>query len=130
LSVADSTGNEVKIELAVDDAEAEEFDRLTANLRRELLQLDVDDVTRLREGPPPPGTRAVELVALGSLIVALGQAVGALSGVVHAVQGWLRHKPDRKVRLEIDGDVLELSGATVDQQQRLVDEWLARHGAR
>ena|SRR2546429_2792057 len=128
--MVEGAGNDVRIELAVDSAEAEELDRLTANLRRELLQLDIDDVTRLREGPPPPGARAVELVALGSLIVAVGKAAGALAGVVRAVQGWLGRKPDRKVRLEIDGDVLELSGATADQQQRLVDEWLARHGTR
>jgi hypothetical protein len=128
--VADRTGNEVRIELAVDDAEAAELDRLTASLRRDLLQLDVDDVTRLREGPPPPGSKAVELVALASLVVALGKAAGALSGVVRAVQGWVGNKPERKVHLEIDGDVLELSGATAEQQQQLVDEWLARHAAR
>ena len=128
--MSDGTGDEVRIELAVDDAEAEELDQLTANLRRELLQLDVDDVTRVREGSPPPGTKAVELVALGSLIVAVGKAAGALSGVVRAAQAWLGHKPERKVRLEIDGDVLELSGATAEQQQSLVDEWLARHSTR
>jgi|SRR5215472_14350220 len=122
------TGGELKVELLVDDADAAELDRLTSNLRRELLQLDVDDVTRLREGPPPPGARAVELVALASLVVAVGQIAGALSGVVHAVQSWIGRKPGRKVRLQMDGDVLELSGATPEQQQRLVDEWLARHG--
>lgn len=122
--------DEVTVELAVDKAEAEELDRLTANLRRELLELDVDDVTRLREGPPPPGARAVELVALGSLVVAVGKVAGALSSVVRVVQGWVGHKPERKVRLVMDGDVLELSGATAEQQQQLVDEWLARHVAR
>jgi hypothetical protein len=38
------------------------------------------------------------------------------------------HKPDRRVPLEMDGDVLESSGATPEQQQQLVDEWLARRG--
>ena len=42
LPVTDRTGNEVRIEVAVDDAEAEEVDHLTASLRRELLRLDVD----------------------------------------------------------------------------------------
>jgi hypothetical protein len=126
--MTDGTSGEVTVELVVDDAGAAELDRLTANLRQELLQLDVDDVTRLREGPPPPGTRAVELVALASLIVAVGNMAGALSGVVHTVQGWVGRKPDRRVRLEVDGDVIELSSATTEQQQQLVDEWLARHG--
>ena len=124
----DATSGELKVELAVDDADPAELDRLTANLRRELLQLDVNNVTRLREGPPPPGARAVELVALASLVVAVGDIAGALSSVVHSVQSWIGHKPDRKVRIEMNGDVLELSGATAEQQQRLVDDWLARHG--
>jgi hypothetical protein len=126
--MTDDASGELRVELVVDDADTAELDRLTANLRGELLQLDVDDVTRLREGPPPPGARAVELVALASLVVAVGQIAGALSSVVHAVQGWVSHKPDRKIRLEMDGDVLELSSATTDQQQKLIDEWLARHG--
>ncbi len=128
--MVEGTGTELKIELAVDDADAAELDRLTGNLRRELLQLDVDDVARLREGPPPEGARAVELVALASLLVSVGKIAGALSSVVKAVQGWVGHRTDRKIRLEIDGDVLELSGATADQQQQLIDNWLAKHGAQ
>jgi hypothetical protein len=125
--MANGSGGELRLELAVDNAQAAELDRITANLRRDLLLLNVDDVYRLREGPPPPGTRGVELVALGSLIVAVGKVAGALSSVVRALQAWVCHKPERRVRLEVDGDVLELSGATAEQQQQLVSEWLARH---
>ena len=130
MSMTEDINSKVKVELAVDNADAEELDQLTANLRRELLQLDVDDVSREREGAPPPGARAAELIALGSLIVAIGKAAGALSSVVRAVQGWVGRKPDRKVRLEIDGDAIELSAASPEQQQQLVDEWLARHGTK
>jgi len=128
VSMTDDTNGEIRVELVVDDANAAELDSLTANLRQELLQLDVNDVTRLREGPPPPGAKAVELVALASLVIAVGNIAGALSSVVHTIQGWVGHKPDRKVRLEMDGDVIELSSATTGQQQQLVDEWLTRHG--
>jgi hypothetical protein len=31
------------------------------------------------------------------------------------------------VRLELDGDVLELTGASDDERQRLVDAWIERH---
>ena len=130
MSMTEDINSKVKVELAVDNADAEELDQLTANLRRELLQLDVDEESREREGAPPPGARAAELIALGSLIVAIGKAAGALSSVVRAVQGWVGRKPDRKVRLEIDGDAIELSAASPEQQQQLVDEWLARHGTK
>jgi hypothetical protein len=69
-----------------------------------------------------------ELLALGPLIVAVGKVTGTLSGVVCTLQGSVGRKPGLRVRLDIDGDVLELSGATAGQQL-LADEWLARHPA-
>jgi hypothetical protein len=53
---------------------------------------------------------------------------GTLSGVVRTLQGWVGRRPGLRVRLDIDSDVLELSGAPAGQQL-LVDEWLARHPA-
>jgi hypothetical protein len=67
-----------------------------------------------------------ELLALGPLIVAVGKVTGTLAGVVRTLQGWVGRKPGLRVRLEIDGDVLELSRATAGQQL-VADEWLARH---
>jgi hypothetical protein len=34
---------------------------------------------------------------------------------------------NRTVRLEVDGDVLELTGTTTAVQDRLVDEWIRTH---
>jgi hypothetical protein len=98
-------------------------------VRAELLHLDVEDVARLRTGDPPPGARAVDVVALGALLVTLTSSVQTLRTVVSAVRGWLARGggTDRTVRLEVDGDVLELSGATPADQQRLVDLFVARH---
>jgi hypothetical protein len=33
------------------------------------------------------------------------------------------------VEVSIDGDVLKLTGATSQQQEKIVDAWLARHAA-
>ena len=51
--------------------------------------------------------------------------------VVTAVLGWLGrgHDSPRKVRLEVEGDVLELSGASSEEQDRLVEMFLSRHAA-
>jgi hypothetical protein len=32
------------------------------------------------------------------------------------------------VRIELDGDVLEVSGVSSEERQRLVDAWIERHG--
>ncbi len=111
------------------DAGAEEVAEATLQLRRELLDLDVEAVDVPRAGEPPPGTRAVELAALGALAVTVTQS-GLLSPVVAAVRAWLAGAPQRSIKLELGGDVLELSGLSSNEQRRLVDEWLRRHEGR
>src|SRR6266536_329741 len=76
------------------DADAEEVAEATAQLRRELLDLDVDAVELPPAGEPPPGTRAVELAALGALLVTVAQSQ-LLTPVLAAVRSWLAGSPRR-----------------------------------
>jgi hypothetical protein len=51
---------------------------------------------------------------------------------VGAIVDWLRHNrghKDRKVHLEIDGDVIDLTGADDETEKRLVDAFIQRHSA-
>lgn len=125
-----STQDEVRLQLVEQGADAERLEELTGFLRQELLGLDVLDVTAVGAGPPPPGARAVDAALVGELLVTLApQAPAALSAVVAAIRQWLgRGRGTRRsVRLEIDGDVLELSEATVEDQDRLVTFFVSRH---
>jgi hypothetical protein len=108
------------------DAEAEEVAEATLQLRRELLDLDVDAVEVPRAGDAPPGTRVVELAALGALLVTAAQSQ-LLGSVVAAVRSWVAGSPKRSIKLELGGDVLELTGVSSAEQRRLTDEWLRRH---
>jgi len=110
-------------------ANAEEVAEATLQLRRELLDLDVEAVELPRAGQPPPGTRAVELAALGALLVTVAQSQ-LLTPVVAAIRSWLAGAPQRSIKLELDGDVLELAGVSSKEQRRLTDEWLRRHESR
>lgn len=118
----------IQVELGP-DADAEEISEATLQLRRELLDLDVEAVELPRAGDPPPGTRAVELAALGALVVTVAQSP-LLGPVVAAVRSWLAGSPQRSIKLELDGDALELTGLSSNEQRRLVDEWLRRHESR
>jgi hypothetical protein len=111
------------------DADAEEVAEATLQLRRELLDLDVEAVEQPQAGEPPPGARGVELAALGTLAVTVAQS-HLLGAVVAAVRSWLAGQPQRSIKLQLDGDVLELSGLSTREQRRLTDEWLARHTSR
>ena len=114
----------------LDDADAAELEDVTARLRRELLELDVDNVERATAGVAPPGTKAVETILIGTLLVTLAKNAGAIGEVVKAVQSWLGDRPSRTVRLELDGDAIELSNASSAEQERLIDLWVEQHTKR
>lgn len=119
----------LRVQLSEEGADAERLDVLTGSLRQELLQLDVNDVTAVRAGEPPPGTKGLDAVTAGGLLVDLGTTAQGLSAVIAAVREWLARIGGgrRSVRLEIDGDALELSNATAANQDRLIGLFIDRH---
>jgi hypothetical protein len=121
-----------KLDVQVDlgsEADPEEVAEATSQLRRELLELDVEAVELARAGEPPPGTRAVDFMALGTLVVTLANSQ-LLNGVVGAMRSWIGGHPQRSIKLELDGDVLELSGVSSEEQRRPADAWLRRCARR
>jgi hypothetical protein len=50
-----------------------------------------------------------------------------LGEIVEAARSWLARSRQGTIKLELDGDVLELTGISSDEQRRLTDEWLRRH---
>ena len=108
------------------DADAEAVAEATRQLRRELLDLDVDSVDVPRDEYPPPGSRGADVAALGALVVTIAQTP-LLGSVVDTVQSWLARSRQGTIKLELGGDVLELTGVSSDEQRRLTDEWLRRH---
>jgi hypothetical protein len=122
-------GGELHLQLSEDGADAERLAVLTGYLRAELLQLDVEDVTALQVGEPPPGSRAFGMATVGALLIALGQSAEGLRSVVSAIRDWLRRGDGtrRTVRLELNGDALELSQASSADQQRLIELFVSRH---
>jgi len=118
---------DILVELFDAEVEPEQLDELARSLRRELLELDVDDVEPATAGAAPAGTRGLELAVIGALLVK-AQASGELLGkVVGVLRHWLRAAPQapaRTVRVTLGDRTLELGNATDEQQQQLVEEFL------
>jgi hypothetical protein len=127
--MSDQATMSLRVGLA-DDADAAALDEATARLRRDLLELDVDNVERATGAEAPPGTKAVETILIGTLLVTLAKNAGTIGEVVKAVQGWLGDRPGRTVKLELDGDAIELSNASSEDQKRLLDLWIEQHATR
>lgn len=105
--------------------DAERLQELTDGLRAELLALDVEDVSGVREGEAPPGSRAVDLAVVGALLVSMNDSMQLLGHVVTAVRSWLaRNSTGRTVELTIGDKVLRMTNVSSDQQDRLIEEFI------
>lgn len=117
---------EMRIELFEPDADIEQLDRLTGELRQELLEIDVDSVSTGSAGPAPADSKGLELAAFGTLLVYAKNSLPLVNAVVSAVRAWVQRggSSGRTLKMTVDGNTLELSAATPDQQQQVVDEFL------
>lgn len=115
----------VRVELVEPDGDPEAHDVLMLDLREELMQLDVESVSTVPVGPAPPGSKGLDMAAAAALLVQVKGSARALSMLVTAVRTWLqRGQAGPSVRLTIGDRTLELSHATTEQQERLVEEFL------
>ncbi len=112
---------DLHVELALDGADAEELDEATRDLQRELSELDVE-VERPASGEPPEGARAIEVAALGSLVMKIGS--GAVSPVARVLQGWLARRSGRTIKLTLGTDSIEISGGSASYQQQMIETFL------
>jgi ornithine cyclodeaminase/alanine dehydrogenase-like protein (mu-crystallin family) len=115
-----------------DVRDQEELEALALQLREDLLEAAVERVDPARAGEAPPGTRAVDALAVGGLIVTITKAAGPLLSVVKALQSWLSRNQDRNIHIVLqggrDGERAELDakGLTAAEQRLLVDAFLKR----
>jgi len=107
------------------DGDEEEIAELALRLRDELREVDGAASVRLaRDAPAPPGAKGAA-VEWGTLLVGVVSS-GALTALVTTASSWLGRQRGGSVRVRIGDDELELTGATSEEQRRLVDAWLAR----
>jgi hypothetical protein len=116
------------IRLAEHGAEPEQLDQQSSSLRRELLCLDVDDVAMRRDGVPPEGSRAIDPIAVGQLLVTLQGSLEVVRPVVETVWAWVARRSEEKrhrtAELTVGGKTIKLSGVSVDQQDRLIEQFV------
>lgn len=116
---------QVWLTVGEDGADTERLQNVTDRLRAELLELDVEDVSGLREDEAPLGSRAVDLTAVGALLVSMKDSVQLLAQLVAAVRSWLaRSSAERTVELTIGNKTLRMTNASSDQQDRLIEEFI------
>jgi hypothetical protein len=103
-------------------------ERLVRGLRADLIGLDVDAVDPVAGGRAPDGAKSADPVTIGAMVVAMSASGGVFTTVIGTLRDWLgRHSGRHRISMTIDGDTIELDGASATQQQELVDAYVRRH---
>jgi hypothetical protein len=90
---------ELLIELAVEGGDAAELDELSRQLRMEVGELDVNSVEQVSAGMAPPGTKAVDMAAIGQMAVTLAPAV--IPPLFDLLKSWVERKPSTPVKIRV-----------------------------
>jgi hypothetical protein len=116
----------MKVHIKLEEEESkDEIDNLTRSLRDDLLNLDVEEVHLLYE-KPPPGSKALDGVAVGSMIVDFVGGV-AIQQITQTIQAWTQRNENRSITLETaDGDKIDVKGLSAKDQQKIIDAWVMR----
>jgi hypothetical protein len=120
-----------QVELRLVGAEEDDPERvaqLTYQLQQEVLEHDVEAVDVSSGGEAPPGTRGVEALAIGALIVQVSAAV--LPAVLATVQAWISGLGSQKIRIKIGEDEIEVSGQMSETERSSLIKTFADQHAR
>jgi hypothetical protein len=122
--MAEAGGLTVQV-LPAADSDAEELADLAAELHAELRGVDGTSVAPLPAGAAPEGAKGLGDVA--DWLLAQFGTVDGLRALVAAIHGFAA-RTGRTVEVSIGGDQIKVTGATSQQQEQIIDAWLARHG--
>jgi hypothetical protein len=112
---------------ADDTADDEETATLREYLHSMLIDHDFDVSSPVAEAEPPAGAKVGDPASVNSLVVALAASGGVLTTLIGALQAWLVRSSARQIVVEIDGDRIEVSGASTEERRELTAAWLNRH---
>jgi hypothetical protein len=108
--MVNSSSLHIEVQIEMEGADEEELDRQARRLRGEILErLEVDSAELVRAGNAPEGTKVIDPVILGALVVAVGPTV--LTKFLEFLHAWAMRREGRTVKLKLqtpEGAALEI----------------------
>lgn len=110
------------------DADDYERETLARQLRSELRHVDVESISELDGREAPTGAKGAELAEWGVWLVTLSASGGVLTSLISVAKDWLDRRGARnRLKITINGDTIELDGATSAEQATLLKAFVRRH---
>ena len=122
--------NEITLHLTLSKDEYDtniEIAKLSQQLRSELLKLNIENVDYHRKENLVNGTKAGDIISWETLIITLAASGSVISTLINFILGWVKRNEGRGVTLELNGNKLEVTGLSANEQKELVEIWLKRN---
>jgi Effector Associated Constant Component 1 len=104
------------------DADQQELDELSQQLRAAILESDADAIEPARAGAAPAGEKG-EPLTLATLVVMIAPKV--VEGLINIVQNWLSRHERASVTVKSEGMELMVTGEPSAEQQQVIAAFLA-----
>ena len=131
--MVDNADGQLKVLVALEPepgADADEAERLGRQVRSQLRELDIDEITAVAGELPPAGAKGAEAAALLEWLITISGSGGVLVTVVATMRDWLARRGGReRIVLTIGDDTLELDAATAAERLELINTFVRRHQA-
>jgi len=101
--------------------------KLSQQLMSELQNLKIKKIDHLRKENLINGTKAGDVISWETLIITLAASGGVISTLINFILGWIKRNEGRTVILELNGNKLEVTGLSSDEQKELIETWLKRN---
>lgn len=118
---------EIKLSINSHESDGEHLLQLTTLLRDELEQLDIEKITTPSHTSQPEGAKSGDVFSWGLLLLTLAASGGVLTTLITTLKSWVLRQNECGIKIELDGDVLEIKGVDSEEQRRIIERWLARH---
>jgi hypothetical protein len=115
--IEDESFAQFNLTLELPEADTEELDALTRQLRDEILEAPVESVEFVPDAAAPEGTKGAMAMAPGALAVTLRP--GVLSDFLDNLRDWLSRHEDRRVEitLNVGGNPVHIKATADDLPQ-------------
>ena len=90
---------ELLIELLLEDGDTAELDELMQQLRAEIRELEIDSMEQVQLGEAPPGTKGMDMAALGHTAISLAPTL--IPPLFDLLKSWIQRKPSTPVTIRV-----------------------------
>ena len=111
----------VKISIHSFEPDKEFLQELTINLREDIENLEVEEIISPDNASQQPDkTKSADAITWGQLLITLAASGGVITTLIVSIKEWVLRQKDCMIKIELDGDTLELKGIDSESQKKII----------